>query len=169
MYKHILVAFDHTESSKKALNSAVEFLSLDSEADLTVTHVSTEKHSKDVTIYSHIREAAPIMTPGVDRQSTPFMPPAPPKDPSNNVHRLPEELDEALLLAKDYVDQKGIDAKFYPLTGTPAEAIVEYASFNNVDLIIVGSTEKNSFQKWFLGSVSEKIIQESPCPVLVIK
>jgi len=111
----------------------------------------------------------PIMTPGIDKQSTPYMVPSPPKDPSNMIHHLTEELDDALLSAKERLDAKGIKASFYPLSGSPAETIVDYASYNDVDLIIVGCTQKNSFQKWFLGSASEKIVQASHCHVLVIK
>ncbi|TDL35415.1 universal stress protein [Jeotgalibacillus sp. S-D1] len=169
MYKNILVAFDHTHSSQNALETAVDILSLHPAAELTITHVSTEKHSKDTTIYSNAREAAPIMTPGIDKMSTPYMRPSPPNQTSVTAHRLTEELDDALQMAKKSLDARGIESGFYPLTGSPAETIVEYASYNKVDLIIVGCTEKNSFQKWFLGSVSEKIVQEAPCHVLVVK
>ncbi|MDG5473386.1 universal stress protein [Jeotgalibacillus sp. ET6] len=169
MYTHILLAFDQSDSSQKALDSAVELLHLNNKADLTITHVSTEKHSLDTTIYDKPRDASAIMSPGVDRQNPPYMPPLPQQDNGKSVHQLTDELDDALKSAKDHLDNKNIEAQFYPLTGSPAEAIVDYAENNEVDLIIVGRTEKSTFQKWFLGSVSEKIMQSSPCSVLVIK
>ncbi|WP_167578565.1 universal stress protein [Jeotgalibacillus proteolyticus] len=168
MYKHILLAFDHTKSSEKALEAAVGLLALEKEAELTITHVSTEKNSMNTNIYDRTRSAAPIMTPGLDKQNPPYMPPLPQED-KTVAHHLNDELDEALSSVKHNLDSRGIQANFYPLSGSPAEAICEYATGNNVDLVIVGRTEKNNFQKWFLGSVSEKIMQESPCNVLVVK
>ncbi|KIL46798.1 universal stress protein [Jeotgalibacillus soli] len=170
MYQHILVAFDHTDSSKKALESAVQLLRIDDEAALTITHVSTNKtHLIDIDTYSHSRAVTPIMNQGLDRPSAPYMPPIPPADNGRSNQEYSDRLDNALLMAQEDLDARGIKAEFYPLSGSPAEAIVEYAYGNDVDLIIVGKTEKNTFQKWFLGSVSEKIVQEAHCNVLVIK
>ena len=42
-------------------------------------------------------------------------------------------------------------------------------SAEHADIIIVGNSGKPVFQKFFVGSVSEKLISESPCSVLVAK
>lgn len=52
---------------------------------------------------------------------------------------------------------------------TAAEAIIEYAESNSIDLIVVGSRGRSGFSKVLLGSVAAKIVTYAHCPVLVIK
>ncbi|SFE01873.1 Nucleotide-binding universal stress protein, UspA family [Lentibacillus persicus] len=47
--------------------------------------------------------------------------------------------------------------------------LCEYAEEHDIDLIIVGSRGLGGVKKIFLGSVSNRIVQEAGCPVLVIK
>lgn len=53
--------------------------------------------------------------------------------------------------------------------GDPAKNIISYATENNFDLIIVGSHNKNSVERFFMGSVSSTVLAQSPIPVLVMK
>jgi|AGTN01.1.fsa_nt_gi Universal stress protein UspA and related nucleotide-binding proteins len=55
------------------------------------------------------------------------------------------------------------------LNGLVAESIVAEAKALNADLIVVGSHGKRGFQKFFLGSVSEKVLRLSDCSVEVVK
>lgn len=48
-------------------------------------------------------------------------------------------------------------------------AIVEYASEKNIDLILIGSHGLGGFKGSILGSVSNKVVQLSECPVLLVK
>ncbi|HEX3036258.1 MAG TPA: universal stress protein [Thermodesulfobacteriota bacterium] len=50
-----------------------------------------------------------------------------------------------------------------------AVSIIDYASDNDVDLIVIHTHGRKGFQKLMLGSVTEKIIQELPCAVLALK
>ncbi|HSE83410.1 MAG TPA: universal stress protein [Thermodesulfobacteriota bacterium] len=52
---------------------------------------------------------------------------------------------------------------------SPAISIVEYASKNNVDLILINTHGRKGVRRLILGSVTERVIQESPCAVLAIK
>ncbi len=53
-------------------------------------------------------------------------------------------------------------------TGFPGEQILDSIDENAADLTVIGSTGKTGFfQKWF-GSVSTKIMNESPSPVLIV-
>lgn len=47
--------------------------------------------------------------------------------------------------------------------------ICEYAKDHGIDLIIVGNRGLEGIKKVFLGSVSENVIQHSPCPVIIMK
>jgi len=51
----------------------------------------------------------------------------------------------------------------------PAVSLVDYASSNDIDLIVINTHGRKGAKRLFLGSVTEKVIQESPCPVLAIK
>ena len=39
----------------------------------------------------------------------------------------------------------------------------------HVDLIVVGQTGMNAVERWMMGSVSEHIIRNAPCDVLVVR
>ncbi len=47
--------------------------------------------------------------------------------------------------------------------------IVDYASENNVDMIVMASHGRRGISKLLLGSVTDKVIRIAPCPVMAIK
>jgi nucleotide-binding universal stress UspA family protein len=47
--------------------------------------------------------------------------------------------------------------------------IVQQAIKNEVDLIIMGSHGRTGLKKLLMGSVTERVIGQSPCPILVVK
>ncbi|HEY7534874.1 MAG TPA: universal stress protein [Thermodesulfobacteriota bacterium] len=47
--------------------------------------------------------------------------------------------------------------------------IISFAEENNIDLIIITSHGRKGLARFILGSTAEKVISESPCPVLAIK
>jgi nucleotide-binding universal stress UspA family protein len=51
----------------------------------------------------------------------------------------------------------------------PDAGIVQQAIKNEVDLIIVGSYGRTGLKKLLMGSVTERVIGQSPCPILVVK
>ncbi|MGE5443086.1 MAG: universal stress protein, partial [Ignavibacteriales bacterium] len=46
---------------------------------------------------------------------------------------------------------------------------VEYATSKNADLIVINTHGRKGIKRLILGSVAEKVIQESHCPVLALK
>jgi nucleotide-binding universal stress UspA family protein len=54
------------------------------------------------------------------------------------------------------------------LFGEPHEKIVELASKDKIDLIIMGSRGFSKIKRFFVGSVTQKVISEATCPVLVV-
>ena len=48
-------------------------------------------------------------------------------------------------------------------------AIVNFAEQEGIDLIVMTTHGRKGFSRFILGSVAEKVISESPCPVLAIK
>ncbi|OGR24041.1 MAG: hypothetical protein A2139_01865 [Desulfobacca sp. RBG_16_60_12] len=56
-----------------------------------------------------------------------------------------------------------------PQGAAPDEGIVQQAIKNEVDLIIMGSHGRTGLKKLLMGSVTERVIGGSPCPILVVK
>jgi len=55
-------------------------------------------------------------------------------------------------------------------TGTPAKTILEYADEQGIDLIVIGTRGKSPREKvTSLGSVSERVVDNAPVPVFVVR
>ncbi|MEM8830739.1 MAG: universal stress protein [Cyanobacteria bacterium P01_G01_bin.19] len=55
------------------------------------------------------------------------------------------------------------------MLGDPSTEIVDFAKDIGVDLIVLPSHGKKGISRFLLGSVAERVVRLSPCPVLVIK
>lgn len=55
------------------------------------------------------------------------------------------------------------------LEGRPAEAILEAALGEKADLIVMGTRGLGAIGSLFLGSQSQKVLAEAPCPVLLVR
>jgi nucleotide-binding universal stress UspA family protein len=64
----------------------------------------------------------------------------------------------------------GVPLKGVNPQGVAADTgIVQQAIKNEVDLIVVGSYGRTGLKKLLMGSVTERVIGNSPCPILVVK
>jgi nucleotide-binding universal stress UspA family protein len=54
-------------------------------------------------------------------------------------------------------------------SASAADAIINYATKNDVDLIVVGSKGRTGASKVLLGSVASKVVTYAACPVIVVK
>jgi nucleotide-binding universal stress UspA family protein len=52
--------------------------------------------------------------------------------------------------------------------GDPAQAIVEYARSQGIDLIVMGTHGRTGVSRALLGSVTERVVRSAPCPVLAV-
>lgn len=52
--------------------------------------------------------------------------------------------------------------------GLPVEAIVARLNEGNYLGAIMGTHSRNTFERWMLGSVAEKVARDAPCPVILI-
>lgn len=53
--------------------------------------------------------------------------------------------------------------------GDPSDAIVDFAKDGGFDMIVIGTHGRRSFSRWVMGSVAEKVVRSSACPVLTIR
>jgi nucleotide-binding universal stress UspA family protein len=53
--------------------------------------------------------------------------------------------------------------------GDPAVEIVEFARTAGADLLVIGTHGRTGLRHAILGSVAERVVRHSPCPVLTIR
>lgn len=53
--------------------------------------------------------------------------------------------------------------------GNPAEEILSVAHEVGADLVFIGSHGKTGVERFLLGSVSERVVREARCPVMVVR
>ncbi len=53
--------------------------------------------------------------------------------------------------------------------GHTATKVIEYASDNDIDLVVMGSHGRSGVKAALLGSVSHAVVNRAPCPVMVIR
>jgi nucleotide-binding universal stress UspA family protein len=51
----------------------------------------------------------------------------------------------------------------------PAEELVDAATETKADLIVIGMHRRTAFGRLILGSTSERVLHDAPCPVLAVK
>ena len=63
----------------------------------------------------------------------------------------------------------GIKKAAYSETGSPAVVIMDFAAEHNPDLIVMGSRGLGLVKGVLLGSVSQYVVEQSKCPIMVVK
>ena len=63
--------------------------------------------------------------------------------------------------------KEGMAVKTHIVRGAPANIILDYAQKNQVDLIIMSTHGRSGISRWAFGSVTDKVIRNSPVPVLL--
>lgn len=141
MFTRILVAYDGSELSQRALAKAKE-LAGESNAKLDVVHVL---HHPVVVI------GEAVVSP-----------------PRSYEEEYIQHAQSIIDQAKREI--AGLpEAKASLLQGQPADSLLDYAGEIGADLIVIGSRGLSGLNEWVLGSVSHHVVQHARIPVLVIK
>lgn len=64
---------------------------------------------------------------------------------------------------------EGLEAESFSETGSPAVVILELANEEDIDLIVMGSRGLGVVKGVLLGSVSQHLVEQAKCPVMVVK
>jgi nucleotide-binding universal stress UspA family protein len=71
--------------------------------------------------------------------------------------------------AVDRGRRRGVPIRCLIWEGDPGESIVEAAAAESVDLIVVGTHGRRGVDRFFVGSVSERVVRTAPVAVLVAR
>ena len=139
MYKKILVPTDGSEFAKKAQLQAI-YLAKATGAEIIALSVSENHFINGISLNDEVEQLNEIL-----------------KD------RCEQDL-------KQFEDMNDGEVKISPVIreGSPAKSILDVASEEDVDLIVIGSSGNSGFDRFILGSVSEKVVHTAKCPVLIV-
>ncbi len=143
MYK-ILVT---TDGSKQAAKTAEEAAKIALAMDAEVTVLSVSENAENMNYSNHIPRD--VMVKIKEEQSSFY--------------------EDAAAAVKKTLEEKGIKANTVIKHGSPVENICDLAEKEKHDLIIVGRRRMSKFSGFFLGSVSNKVLQYAKTNVMVIK
>ena len=151
-YKKILVPYDSSQYSKRALNEAVE-ISKKFGSTLylvTVIDISSVKPPGMLLGIAVGKEARKLITTVLE-----------------------SVISKANLMLQSEVEvcrQKGIETYYDVVTGNVSDSILKFTKKKEIDLIVIGSRGLSGIRKIMaLGSVSRKVSEESRCPVMIVK
>jgi len=136
--KTIVVGYDDTEPSKRALERAADI---------------AEKFGSRLVVTS----VAPVMAPSGTHGTAGI-------DPTDT----PTEHQAELEQANSYLAGRNLTAELQPAIGDPADAIVEAAEQSSATLIVVGTREPSTLERLLGTSVSQAVSKHAHCDVLIV-
>jgi nucleotide-binding universal stress UspA family protein len=77
-----------------------------------------------------------------------------------------EETSRKFISALEELDLPA-DSPIHYQEGDPADAILEAARANKIDLLVAGALEKQAVLRQFLGNVARRLVREAPCSVML--
>jgi nucleotide-binding universal stress UspA family protein len=64
---------------------------------------------------------------------------------------------------------RGVTVDFLVWEGDPGQSIIEAAQAEGADVIVVGSHGRGAVGRFLIGSVSDHVVRNAQCPVLVVR
>lgn len=142
-FTKILCPFDFSEFSEEAIKYAIKLA--DPTTDITLFNVVQLPYIMDPNglAYYDVKEEE-VMKSAEEALN-------------NKIEKLKETCPN-YIFSKDYV-----------VSNDPAEAILEKQNKGAYELVVMGSHGRKGFGRILMGSVSESVLREANCPVLIIK
>ena len=103
-----------------------------------------------------------------------FEPPAATADlmvtPPEMLEQTAKELERKLELWRSEAERRGAKvARTAVVTGAAATEVVRFAREGGYDLVVMGTHGRRGIRHLVLGSVTERVVREAPCAVLVVR
>ncbi|WP_267640114.1 universal stress protein [Haloarchaeobius amylolyticus] len=138
-YSHILVPVDGSDASEAAAEHAID-LATRYDAGVTVMHVVDD-------------DLLPL-----DARSQQL------------VERLEAEAADIVTEVVEWATEAGVmPIERRIVRGSPADEILTAIDEKDVDLVVLGSHGRSGIDKFIMGSVSERVVRQSPVPVLTVR
>jgi len=152
MYKTILVPHAGTQAGDTALKHAIH-IAKSSSAKILLLHV-VEQIQHPVTFALSASERKNLLEAIKDANEA-----------------IKQEMEVKMKNKKALCKKSNLEAENMVVVGFPAEEILKVVKDKGVDLIVMAKRRKLSGIKriFTLGSVSRKIVEHSPCPVLILE
>jgi len=140
MFRHILVAFDGSAGSRRALETA---LALAKEQGAAVTSVTVQHHlPRYGATIGEVDEEVRVDEQQMRRFST-----------------------EITARAAEHQVRVRCEVRL----GHPAQEIVHVAAQSEADLVVLGHSGHSAIVDRFLGSIAAKVSRHAPCSVMIVR
>ncbi len=143
--KKILVPVDGSEASKKAAEKAVEI---------------AKKYGSEITFVT-VAATHDMFKYGGYRYQEDF-------NYDNIVGNLKKTQAEMLDNVIDGLDMEGINYEKEVVAGEPSEEILKMAHNCAYDYIVMGRRGYSKITRFFVGSVTQRVIAETPCAAVIV-
>ncbi len=81
--------------------------------------------------------------------------------------KVESEAEQEMAACRKRVEAAGVAVDVLMVRGAPSHKIVETARDKQVDLIVMGTHGRTGLQHLLIGSVAERVVRLTPCPVMV--
>lgn len=142
--KHVLVPTDFSETSDLALKYGKAFAAAFG-ATLHVVHIIEEPYGQPWAVEAYGFSLAALQDEWI-------------KEARSRMDTI---------LSED--ERKSLTAVTTTVLGHPVMEILRYAKDNAIDLIVMGTHGRGPLGKVVMGSVAERLVRKSPCPVLTVR
>jgi nucleotide-binding universal stress UspA family protein len=141
VFSKFLVPVDGSENSLRALDAAI-FLSKKIEAYITALHVM----EKTPTVYIHPQKELEHLLEGFRKES-----------------------EKILENCKEIGKKNATEIQTVLMEGDAASKIIQYSEKANFDTIIMGHRGSGRFKEMVLGSVTQKVLHQMKCSILIVR
>jgi nucleotide-binding universal stress UspA family protein len=140
MFEKIVVAYDGSEGSRKALHSACELVKVGASEVLALA------------VLEHLPKYAATVGEVEETQE-----------------QGRQYLNEVLTEAQELALAMQVDLRVDQVPGQAAQAIVRYAHEHESDLIVLGHSGHSGVWGAFLGTTADKVVRHAHCSVLIVR
>lgn len=144
LFRHIVVPIDGSEPSLEAVQMALRIIELCPACKMTVLYVIDKLVLNELVRFSKRSEEE------VEAE-------------------LEEQGRRYLELARKDAELQGVVAQCQSRKGDPFEEVIATATDLRADLIVMGHTGRRGTSRVLIGSVTQRVLDYAPCPVLVMK
>lgn len=158
MYPKILVAIDNSALSNRIFQQALDLAKAMQSAMLLVHSLSGEDESSPIPLGHRLDSI--YWAPGTEINLETWK--------AEWRHYEAHSLEQLQQLAGE-ANAAGVETEFRQLLGRPGKVICTVAQQWDADLIVMGSHGRSGLTEMMLGSVSNYVMHQAPCTVLVLK